>query len=227
METSAFDVIGPAMVGPSSSHTAGAVRIGLLAHHIIKEFPTIDNTLIELHGSFAATGRGHATDRGLVAGLMGFAPDDERIKDALKIAEEKGFKVEIKNTDLGMDAHPNTARLTFNFGGHFAGQSLTIIGASIGGGNVELQEIDNYKTNITGALDALVIWHLDRPGFLARVTALLACVELNIATILTGRRMRDSEALTVIKTDTPVPDDCLSMMKRIPIVNRVARIPKF
>ncbi|MCR5184388.1 MAG: L-serine ammonia-lyase, iron-sulfur-dependent subunit beta [Opitutales bacterium] len=227
METSSFDIIGPAMVGPSSSHTAGAVRIGLLAHHIIKEFPTIDNTLIELHGSFAATGRGHATDRGIVAGLMGFHPDDERIKNAIQIAEKSGIKVDIKNVDLGSEAHPNTARLTFNFGGHHAGQSLVIIGASVGGGNVEIQKVDNYDTNLTGALDALVIWHLDRPGFLARVTALLACVDLNIATILTGRRMRDSEALTVIKTDSPVPDDCLSMMKRIPIVNRVARIPKF
>lgn len=227
METSAFDVIGPAMVGPSSSHTAGAVRIGLVARHIVKEFPPLDSTLIELHGSFAATGRGHATDRGLIAGLMGFAPDDERIKNAPEIAAAKGLKITVRNGDLGPDAHPNTAKLTFNFSGRAAGTRLEIIGASVGGGNVEIGKIDNYKTEITGTLDELVIWHLDRPGFLARVTALLACVDLNIATILTGRRMRDSEALTVIKTDTAVPADCLSMMRRIPIVNRVARIPKF
>ena len=224
MDTSAFDVIGPAMIGPSSSHTAGAVRLGLLAHRLSSGMADAARRVkIELHGSFAATGKGHATDRGLVAGILGFLPDDDRLKDSLGIARERGFEIEFENVDLGADAHPNSARITF---GSENGEHLTIVGASVGGGNVEIREIDGFKTNLTGTLDAVVFWHMDRPGFLARVTGLFACVEMNIATILTARRMRDSEALTVVKMDAALPPDCMSVLRRIPFVKRVVGIPK-
>lgn len=221
---SAFDIIGPAMVGPSSSHTAGAVRLGLLARGVCGGatafYPSV---LIELHGSFAATGEGHATDRGIVAGLLGLLPDDERLKDSLILARENGMSVEFRKVDLGTSVHPNTARIAYIFPN---GERLSVTGASIGGGNVVLGEIDGFETNLTGELDAIVFWHLDRPGFLARVTGLLACIEVNIATIQTTRRMRNSEALTIIKVDAPLPADCMSVLRKIPFVHRVLAIPK-
>lgn len=223
MNISAFDVIGPAMVGPSSSHTAGAVRLGLLAHHIARGISAFARVKIELHGSFAATGKGHATDRGLVAGILGLLPDDERLKNSLQIARNRGIGVEFQNVDLGADAHPNSVRITFYFADE---ETLVVSGASIGGGNVELRQVDGFETNLSGTLDSLICWHLDRPGFLARVTGLLACVEANIATILTARKMRGNDAFTVIKTDSPIPDDCLSVLLRIPFVRRAVRIPK-
>lgn len=223
MNISAFDVIGPAMVGPSSSHTAGAVRLGLLAHHIARGIGPFARVKIELHGSFAATGKGHATDRGLVAGILGLRPDDERLKDSLLLARKRGIGVEFENVDLGTDAHPNSVRITFYFAD---GETLTVCGASVGGGNVELRQVDGFETNLAGTLDAIICWHKDRPGFLAHVTGLLACVEANIATILTARKMRGNDAFTVIKTDSPIPDDCMRVLLRIPFVRRGVCIPK-
>lgn len=223
MNISAFDVIGPAMVGPSSSHTAGAVRLGLLAHHIARGIAPFARVRIELHGSFAATGKGHATDRGLVAGILGLLPDDERLKNSLQLARNRGIGIEFREVDLGTDAHPNSVRITFFFAD---GETLVIQGASIGGGNVQLCRIDGFETNLSGTLDSIVCWHMDRPGFLAHVTGLLACVEANIATILTARKMRGNDAFTIIKTDSPIPDDCLSVLLRIPFVRRGVRIPK-
>ena len=176
---SAFDIIGPAMIGPSSSHTAGAVRLGLLARGICGGGTAFyPNILIELHGSFAATGEGHATDRGLVAGLLGLPPDDDRLKDSLKLAQANGISIEFRKVDLGVNAHPNTARITYLFPD---GERLSVTGASIGGGSVVVREIDGFETELNGELDTVVFWHMDRPGFLARVTGLLACIEVNIA----------------------------------------------
>lgn len=221
---SAFDIIGPAMVGPSSSHTAGAVRLGLLARGICAGgtafYPSV---LIELHGSFAATGEGHATDRGIVAGLLGMLPDDERLKDSLSLARGNGMNVEFRKVDLGASAHPNTARITYLFPN---GERLSVTGMSIGGGNVRIHEIDGFETDLTGELHALIFWHMDRPGFLARVTGLLACIEVNIATIQTTRRMRNQEALTIIKVDAPLPADCMSVLRKIPFVHRLLAVPK-
>ncbi|MBR6798284.1 MAG: L-serine ammonia-lyase, iron-sulfur-dependent subunit beta [Opitutales bacterium] len=221
---SAFDIIGPAMIGPSSSHTAGAVRLGLLSRGICGSATTFyPNILIELHGSFAATGEGHATDRGIVAGLLGLLPDDERLKDSLKLAQANDINIEFRKVDLGVNAHPNTARITYFFPN---GQQLSVTGASIGGGNVRIQEIDGFETDLNGELDAVIFWHMDRPGFLARVTGLLACIEVNIAAIQTTRRMRNSEALTIIKIDAPLPADCMSVLRKIPFVHRLLAVPK-
>jgi len=222
---SAFDIIGPAMIGPSSSHTAGAVRLGLLARGICGGntaglFPRV---LVELHGSFAATGHGHATDRGIVAGLLGLSPDDERLKDSLTLARENGMNVDFKKVDLGANAHPNSVRITYTFP---HGEKLSVTGASIGGGNVVVREIDGFSTELNGELDTLIFWHMDRPGFLARVTGLLACVEANIAEIRTTRRTRNSEALSVIKIDAPLPQDCLSVLRKIPFVRHLIAVPK-
>jgi L-serine dehydratase len=220
---SAFEIIGPVMVGPSSSHTAGAVRIGLAARGLSTGH--LARGLIGLHGSFAATGRGHATDRALVAGLIGMAPDDERIKDSFAVAEASGFSFEIGEADLGDDAHPNSVRLeTVSVGG----ETHSVVAASVGGGMIEVREVDGYATSFCGQLETLVFWHADKPGFLAKVTALLACVEANIATIRTSRHGRGAEALTVIEVDNPLPGDCLSLLGRISstrCVRTIGRLP--
>lgn len=219
MSISVFDIIGPSMIGPSSSHTAGAVRIGLVARALLASPPR--EAVIELHGSFAATGKGHATDRALVAGLLGFAPDDERLKDSLTIAEAEGIAVCFSTVDLGEDVHPNTARIRLT---DSEGSSHRIIAASVGGGTIEVQDIDHFRTSFGGQLTTLILWHLDKPGFLAKVTTLLACVEANIATIRTSRQTRGQEALTILEVDAPLPEDCLSLLTRISSIHRVRHL---
>lgn len=213
---SAFDVIGPVMVGPSSSHTAGAARIGLLARRLLGGAPL--RARLELHGSFAATGRGHATDRALVAGLLGMNSDDAALPEALELAQARGLEVEFAAVDLGDDAHPNTVRISLLDAG---GATLTGTASSLGGGIVEMYELDGYATALRGGMDTLVCWHDDKSGFLARLTAVLACVEVNIAALRTTRRDRGSSALTVIETDGPVPADAFGLLARMPMMRRL------
>lgn len=219
MTFSAFDVIGPAMIGPSSSHTAGAVRIGLIARAVLGV--QARGAEIALHGSFAATGKGHATDRALVAGILGYAPDDEHLKDSLALAEDGGLEVSFSHVDLGEDAHPNSTRIRITGAN---GESHLVTAASTGGGMINVQSVDAYPTSFGGQLETLLLWHEDRPGFLAKVTALLACAEANIATIRTSRQTRGSDALTVIEVDAPLPEDCLSLLERISSVSKVRHL---
>jgi len=218
---SVFQIIGPPMVGPSSSHTAGAVRIGLLGHLLLGAVP--ERAVIGLHGSFAATGRGHATDRGIVAGLLGWQPDDERLKDALALAETAGVAVTFEAVDLGDAAHPNSARLRLALGT----QTLSLTAASVGGGNVEASELDGLSVSFSGSLDALVMWHQDRPGFLAHVTAVLACVNANIATIRTARAHRGAGAITVIELDATPEPEVTAILNRIDHVTQLRVLPRF
>jgi L-serine dehydratase len=213
---SAFDVIGPAMVGPSSSHTAGAVRIGLVLRAILGG--PLRQAEIALHGSFAATGHGHATDRALVAGLMGLAPDDEGLKDSLSAAAGQGIPISFSEIDLGEEAHPNSARLSAT---STSGESHSLIGSSIGGGTIRIVEMDGYPTSFGGELETLLLWHQDKSGFLAKVTALLSCVEANIATIRTSRQSRGTDAVTIIELDAPLSGDCLSLLEKIPATRTV------
>lgn len=219
MELSAFQIIGPRMVGPSSSHTAGAVRIGAVARALFGTEPF--TAKIGLHGSFAATGTGHATDRALLAGLLGFAPDDERLRDAPDIARERGMVFSFCETDLGESVHANSVELKLESPD---GAALVLAASSVGGGTINVFRIDGFETQFSCALPSLVFWHLDRPGFLARVTSLLACVEANIATLRTSRSGRSSEALTVIELDATPPSDALSILGRIEAV-RILRLP--
>jgi len=219
--SSVFEIIGPPMVGPSSSHTAGAVRIGLLARLLLGGTP--ESATIGLHGSFAATGKGHATDRGIVAGLLGWSPDDERLKDALTLARRTGPKVVFETIDLGEVAHPNSARLELTSA---AGERSDLEAASIGGGSVEVTQIDGFSTLLTGILDTLVMWHQDQPGFLAHVTAVLACVEANIATIRTARRHRGADALTVIELDAVPHAEVAALLQKIDHVKKLRILPR-
>jgi len=219
---SAFEIIGPPMIGPSSSHTAGACRIGLIARALLGEPPA--QATIGLHGSFAATGQGHATDRALVAGLLGFAPDDERLKEALALAPAQHLKVEFGVVDLGDQVHPNTAQLELR-----GQQSVAaVVASSIGGGSIVVTQIDGHSVELRGTLESLVLWHADTPGFLARVTAVCACVGLNIAAVRTSRRERGEEALTTVEVDGVIMPDVLSVLSRSQGVRRLvhlARLP--
>ena len=218
---SVFEIIGPPMVGPSSSHTAGAVRMGLLARSLLGAAPV--GARIGLHGSFAATGRGHATDRGIVAGLLGWFPDDERLKDALVLAEQGGMRVSFDSIDLGDAAHPNSARIGLI---DAAGGMLDLVAASVGGGSIEVTQLDGFSTLLTGMLDTLAMWHQDRPGFLAHVTAVLACVNSNIATIRTARRHRGADALTIIELDAAPHAEVAALLQKIDHVRKLRLPPR-
>lgn len=214
-----FDIIGPIMIGPSSSHTAGAVRIGMMARKILGEEPV--QATIELHGSFAQTYKGHGTDKAIIAGIMGFATDDERIKDALSIADSKGLKYQINTIDLG-DAHPNTA-VIYLIGE--AGRMSKLVGASIGGGNIRITNIDEYEVELTGQYHTLISIHHDRPGVITKVTSILAKYKINVAFMRVSRKSRGAEALMIIEVDEAISDDVLEETKQVCGVTNSFRIP--
>jgi L-serine dehydratase len=216
---SAFEIIGPPMVGPSSSHTAGACRIGLMARRLLDEQPR--SARIGLHGSFAATGKGHATDRALVAGIMGFAPDDERLKDALDMAAQSNLQIEWEQIDLGEAAHPKSARIALLV----ESTSIDVIAWSVGGGAIRVEQIGEYEVDMRGQLESIVAWHSDTPGFLGRVATVCSCVELNIATARTSRHERGEEALTVIEVDGRFDHDLLSVLRRSKGIKRLVHLP--
>ena len=215
-----FDIIGPVMIGPSSSHTAGAVRLGLAGRAIIGGQPV--RAEIGLHGSFAQTYRGHGTDLALVAGLLGMAPDDPRIPQALALAPECGLTVRFETVDLGADAHPNTVRMRLTAAG---GGETTVIGSSIGGGRIIVTRIDQFEVDYSGEYHALILSYQDRPGVIAKVTSLLATDEVNIATMRVSREARGSLALMIIEVDQPVSPEVRAMCGRIPGVGTVISVP--
>jgi L-serine dehydratase len=196
---SLLDIIGPVMVGPSSSHTAGACRIGLLARCLVGGTP--QRASIELHGSFARTGEGHGTDKAFVAGLMGFRPDDERIRDALGIAEREGLDYRFEKTRLGDDAvtHPNTARISIWHGNDEA----QLIGSSLGAGRILVTEIDGFPVEVTGNYHTLVLIAEDVRGSIAAIATILAERGVNIAHLKLTRKERGGDAFMVIDLDDP------------------------
>ncbi|MGF7185091.1 L-serine dehydratase [Desulfitispora alkaliphila] len=209
-EIDIFDVIGPIMIGPSSSHTAGAVRIGKIARVILGE--PVKSANIYLHGSFAKTYRGHGTNLAIVAGLLGYEPDNEEIKEALKIAEDQGMAVEFVPVDLGAKAHPNTARLELT-GIH--GATAAITSSSTGGGSIVVTQIDQFNVDISGDYHALIVAHIDQPGLIAKVTTILSEGRINIAEMKVSREKRGSLALMVIETDQEVPDNLVARIEDI------------
>ena len=192
---SLLDIIGPVMVGPSSSHTAGACRIGLLARCLVGGTP--QRATIELHGSFARTGEGHGTDKAIAGGLMGFRPDDERIRDALEISEREGLNFSFEKTTLGDDIHPNSVRITLERGD----RKSQMTGASLGAGRVLISDIDGYPVEVTGNLNTIVLVAEDVKGSIARIAGLLADNNINIATLKLTRKERGGDAFMVIEVD--------------------------
>lgn len=216
---SVFDVIGPVMIGPSSSHTAGAVRLGHLAREVFGEAPA--RAEITLHGSFATTGHGHGTDLALVAGLLGYAPDDERIRTSLDEARAAGLEVTFAEEDLGQ-VHPNTARIVITAAN---GRSGLVQGSSVGGADVVLTRIDDFDVEITGDLPALVVVHTDQPGVIAAVTAVLARYDVNIASMEVSRERRGARALMVIETDQAVHGPVTEAVAAAAGVTQVRTVP--
>ncbi|WXJ82632.1 L-serine dehydratase, beta chain [Moorella humiferrea] len=213
----AFDVIGPVMIGPSSSHTAGAVRIGRLARAVLGEPPV--RAEIFLHGSFARTYRGHGTDRALVAGLLGFDVDDERVREALDLAPAEGLEVSFGEKDLG-DVHPNSVQL--NLEGRE--RTVSVVASSLGGGQVVIKKIDAFSVDMGCELPTLVATYPDRPGVIAAVAALLAGGGINIASMRVSREAAGRQALMVLETDQPVPPGLVTAMRSLPMMERVIAI---
>jgi len=213
------DIIGPVMVGPSSSHTAGAAKLGRLARRVWND--EVSKVDIYLRGSFAATYWGHGTDKALVGGLLGFLPHDERIKDALNIARERGMEYRFFAENID-GAHPNSVRFVL-YGND---RTMEVVGASLGGGVVELQEIDGFRLSLKGDLAALVTFHVDRPGVLATVTGLLAKHDVNIATMHLYRQGRGGKAAMVIEIDGDLKQEAKEELQRShPALMRVIFIP--
>lgn len=190
-----FDIVGPVMIGPSSSHTAGAVRIGKIASLLMKE--KVEKAEIKLYGSFAKTYRGHGTDKALVAGILGMNPDDERIRDSLRIAQEKGVTIKFLESSES-SIHPNTVQITLNGD---QGECLTVTGSSIGGGNVLVSEIDGLSVCITGQYDTLVVVHQDVPGIVGKVAEFLGNCEINVCNMALSRENKGGKAVLCISID--------------------------
>jgi len=217
-QRSVFDIVGPVMIGPSSSHTAGAVRLGALTRAIFGD--EVRSAKIRLHGSFASTGHGHGTDLALVAGLLGMAPDDPRIPDAFALAREAGLEVSFDSADLG-EVHPNTAE--FELTG--IGRTMCVRGSSLGGGDVVVSMIDGFEVEADGELPLLIVEHTDRPGEIAAVSSLLAQNGTNIAEMRVSRERRGARALMLIETDVEVTPEAAEMIAQLPGVSRVRRVP--
>ncbi|WP_216319891.1 L-serine ammonia-lyase, iron-sulfur-dependent subunit beta [Deinococcus aestuarii] len=216
---SLLDMIGPVMIGPSSSHTAGACRLGLVAHHLLGEAPR--RAVIGLHASFAKTGRGHGTHLALVAGLLGYGPDDPRLPRAFEEAEAAGLSVEFRDVDLG-DVHPNTAHIEL----HGAEHSVTVQGSSTGGGVIRVTEVQGLGVNFSGSSPTLLLRYADAVGMIARVASTVAADGVNIAALTCTREARGGRALLAIELDQALSPEALAFLNRWPDMNWVRPLPK-
>jgi L-serine dehydratase len=190
-----FDMIGPVMIGPSSSHTAGAARIGKLARMLLGGKPVQAD--IGLWGSFQKTYRGHGTDRALVGGLLGMDVDDERLRDSLAFAEEAGLRVRFYDAKL-RNAHPNTVVMELV---NDAGRTLKLQAASTGGGEIVIQSVDGLETGISGHVNTLVLTYRDTPGMIAAISGEVAASHINIAAMRVSRCSAGGEAMVTLELD--------------------------
>lgn len=206
-EYSVFDILGPIMVGPSSSHTAGAARIGKVARYITgNNFNTVT---FYLHGSFAKTYKGHGTDKALVAGILGMEPYDENLKNSLRIAEEKGIKVSFFEADLGIQ-HENTVKIVFN---NNDGTKTEVTGSSIGGGNILITNVDGYNVKMTGDHPTLIVVQNDKKGIISKVTTVLSQNDINIGIMKVRRKKKGVEAYMIIETDDEITKEVVEQLK--------------
>lgn len=218
-----LDVLGPVMIGPSSSHTAGACRLALLARHASAFPPT--RATFTLHGSFAKTARGHGTDLACVAGILGMQPDDERLPHAFEVAAATGVHVEFQTADLG-DVHPNTVRIDVHGGDGLGASHVTVVGSSVGGGTVRVFDVDGFGVSFTGASHTLLVRHDDRPGVIARVARVIADDEGNIATLHSARKRKGGEALMSIELDKRLAPLALAYLSSLSYVRAVRMLPE-
>ena len=205
-----FDMMGPVMVGPSSSHTAGAARIGNMGRTLLGE--EVARADIGLHGSFAETGFGHGTDRALLAGLLGMKPDDLRIPNAYEEANRAGMAYSFRTVEL-RDAHPNTALLELT---GKSGKQLTLQASSIGGGAIVVNKIDGIDVNFTGDFNTLIVRNQDESGSVAAITSILSQVHINVANMSVNRHRRGRDALMVIETDQHIKPRQVEFLSELP-----------
>lgn len=215
MEISIFEVLGPVMIGPSSSHTAGAAKIARIARSVANE--DVKKVIFSLHGSFAKTYKGHGTDKALVAGILGLKEDDEDIKNSFTLAKQQGIEYHFVEAKL-KDSHDNSVMIEIfdNYN-----KSYQIIGASIGGGRVLITNIDGFDVNITAENPVIIIRQNDRSGVISNITSLLAKNNINIAIMRVSRKEKGLEASTIIETDNYIPLNIIEQLIRIENINDV------
>ncbi len=217
---SLLDQIGPVMIGPSSSHTAGACRIALLARHVLGAQPR--QARFVLHGSFAKTAQGHGTDLALVAGLLGYYPDDERIRDSFAQAGVAGLEFEFTTADLG-DIHPNSVRMELSLGS--GDEGVSVLGSSLGAGFVKISQVNGFDVQVSGAYHAILALHADRPGVIARVASVVADDNGNIATAFSARQRRGGHAMMSVEIDRPLAQYAVSYLSQLPYIHWLRTLP--
>ncbi|MBR3818902.1 MAG: L-serine ammonia-lyase, iron-sulfur-dependent subunit beta [Clostridia bacterium] len=218
---SVFEVIGPNMVGPSSSHTAGAASIARLAWKMTHE--KIKSVKFTLYGSFAQTYKGHGTDRALLGGMMGFETDDERIRDSFEIAEKEGIEFSFVANTIETEVHPNTVDMEIE---DVTGRKLTVRGESIGGGKVRLTRINGVKVLFTGEYHSLIVIHRDHPGVISKVTSNLGECHVNIAYLRVYRETKGGIAYMIIESDEEITQEIVDKIERNPFVKDTMLIKK-
>ncbi len=210
-----FEIIGPVMVGPSSSHTAGAVKIGYASRKLLGE--EIKAAEILLHGSFLATGKGHGTNFALVAGLLGMKEDNPLIPESLQIAKKQGIEISFGKVDL-KDYHPNSVLLNLT---GTNGRKLQVIGESVGGSIINIASIDGLRTNFSGENPTLIVHNKDQPGHVSEVTSMLAHKSVNIAAMQLYRAKRGGDAVMVLELDSEIPQEALHWLTKLEGVEKV------
>ncbi len=210
-----FDILGPVMVGPSSSHTAGAARIGLVARQLFGRQP--EKVKVYLHGSFAATGKGHGTDRALIGGLLGMRPDDMRLPDSFRVAREEGMGFTVEAKDI-KGAHPNTAQIHMEADGT---PPMWMQAYSIGGGRIRVCKLDGIAVNFSGETNTLIIRNVDEPGRIKDVSIALSDAQINIATMQVFRDKKGGIAVMVVETDDAIEKQTIDDLSGKPGIIRV------
>ncbi len=211
-----FDILGPIMIGPSSSHTAGAARLGKVSKDIVRS--DFNSVTFYLHGSFAKTYEGHGTDRALVGGILGMEPDDEGIINALETAGEKGLDIVFKEANLGY-THPNTVKIVF---GYENGEDYYIVGSSIGGGNIIITDINGTLIEFTGEFPTLLIKYADTKGAINRITSVISEKEINIASLKVSRD--DNIATMVLEADSPIEPEVIENINKLKEIMNIISI---
>lgn len=211
-----YDIMGPVMVGPSSSHTAGAVRIGLISGKLLGE--KVRKAEILFHGSFYATGIGHGTDRAVIAGLLGLAQDDLRIPESLELARKQGIEWTFGRAYL-KDVHPNSVKLCLTGEN---GRKLEVVASSPGGGRVEICQMDGLSTTFSGDIPVLIVHNEDSPGHVAAAASLLADAGINIASMRLSRDRRNGSAVMVLECDQKIPEETVRMIENMKGIQKAA-----
>lgn len=206
------DILGPIMIGPSSSHTAGAAKIGLIAKIINNR--TFHRVKFQLHGSFAKTYKGHGTDKALIGGVLGFQPDDIRLRNAYQLAEEASLDVAFEEIELD-DAHANSVNIIFD---NDDGKVMAIQGSSVGGGDIVINWINDTEVHFTGEYPTIIVRHIDKKGILSLITTILATRNINIATMEVSRTSKNRGASIIIECDQHIPEDVMVLLRTIPDV---------